>query len=75
MGKWNEEAAPNLNQSTQEIKNSKFLKKKEVKDHEFTAELFDDANPNQNRGIENNITINMHTRSKGRTGKLEYDEQ
>jgi hypothetical protein len=45
MGKWNEEAAPNLSLSVHELEGSKFVPKK--KDHEFSEELSDGGERNK----------------------------
>lgn len=48
MRKWNEEAAPNNNLTTGQIKSSKLLESKDMKDHEFSEELSDGAERNAN---------------------------
>ncbi|MBU9721410.1 MULTISPECIES: hypothetical protein [Bacillaceae] len=47
MGKWNEEAAPNLNLKTGTLKTSKFVTNKAKQDHEFSEELADGEERNE----------------------------
>lgn len=47
MKKWNEEGVPNLNLTSTELKASKLVSKKEVKDHEFSEELADGGERNE----------------------------
>lgn len=53
MGKWNEEGVPNLNLTSADIKASKLVTKKEVKEHEFSEELSDGGE--RNEAIEDQI--------------------
>jgi hypothetical protein len=47
MGKWNEEAAPNNNLNSEELRSSK-LTSQERDSHPFTEELSDDGERNKN---------------------------
>jgi hypothetical protein len=48
MGKWNEEGAPNNNLSAETIASSKLVGKPGLQEHEFSEELSDGGERNQN---------------------------
>ncbi|GGI12847.1 hypothetical protein [Gottfriedia solisilvae] len=55
MGKWNEQAAPNNNLSSNTIKSSEILLGKKA-EHEFSEELSDGGERDQNIKILKNIS-------------------